>query len=103
MDTEGCGWVGAMVSSQACRQDREQCFTVGRYLAMNVRQVSLNRPCNSDMLCSLRKLFGNFVNFDGVNESLVIDHLFVAWGREGEELGLLRSEGDMVFVAVVNA
>ena len=55
------------------------------------------------MFGNLRKLYRNTVNLDGVNETLISDDVFVTRSREGEKLGLLRSEGDMVLVTVVDA
>ena len=58
---------------------------------MDVRQVSLNRPGDSNMFCGLGELYWNSINFYWVDESLISDSVFVARGREGEKLGLLRS------------
>ena len=55
------------------------------------------------MFSSLRELYRNTVNVDGVDEFLVGDCVFVAWGRESEKLCLLRSQGHVVLVTVVHA
>ena len=70
---------------------------------MDVRQVSFNRPGNSNMFCSLRELYRNTIYVDGVDKFLVGDCVFVAWSRESEKLCLLRSKGHVVLFTAVYA